>query len=65
MNRTVEGCLEKLREVKRLCELPDGPYMYGELTEAEIEQLERLTSCKDLEEQAAKIPVVTFAAAPF
>ena len=64
VKRTVEGCLEKLREVKRLCELPDGPYMYGELTEAEIEQLERLTSCKDLEEQAAKVPAVTFARLP-
>ena len=64
VNRTVEGCLEKLREVKRLCELSDGPYMYGELTEAEIEQLERLTSCKDLEEQAAKVPAVTFARLP-
>lgn len=64
VNRTVEGCLEKLREVKRLCELPDGSYMYGELTEAEIEQLERLTSCKDLEEQAAKVPAVTFARLP-
>lgn len=64
VNRTVEGCLEKLREVKRLCELPDGPYMYGELTDAEIEQLERLTSCKDLEEQAAKVPAVTFARLP-
>ena len=64
VNRTVEGCLEKLREVKRLCELPDGPYMYGELTEAEIEQLERLTSCKDLEEQAAKVPAVTFTRLP-
>ena len=63
VNRTVEGCLEKLREVKRLGGL-DGPYMYGELTEAEIEQLERLTSCKDLEEQAAKIPAVTFARLP-
>ena len=64
VNRTVEGCLEKLQEVKRLCELPDGPYMYGELTETEIEQLERLTSCKDLEEQAAKVPAVTFARLP-
>lgn len=64
MNRTVEGCLEKLREVKRLCELPDGPYIYGELTDAEIEQLERLTDCKNLEEQAAKIPAVTFARLP-
>ena len=64
VNRTVAGCLEKLQEVKRLCELPDGPYMYGELTDAEIEQLERLTSCKDLEEQAAKVPAVTFGRLP-
>lgn len=64
VNRTVEGCLEKLQEVKQLCELPDGPYMYGELTDAEIEQLERLTDCKNLEEQAAKIPAVTFARFP-
>ncbi len=64
VKRTVEGCLEKLREVKRLCELPDGPYMYGELTDAEIEQLERLTSCKNLEEQAAKVPAVTFGRLP-
>ena len=64
VNRTMEGCLEKLQEVKRLCELPDGPYMYGELTDAEIEQLERLTSCKNLEEQAAKVPAVTFARLP-
>ena len=47
-------------EVKKLCELPDGPYMYGELTEAESEQLERLAACKDLKEQAAKVPAVTF-----
>ncbi len=64
VNRVILGCLEKLREVKRLCELPDGPYMYGELTEAEIEQLERLADCRDLEEQAAKIPAVTFARLP-
>lgn len=64
VNRVLQGCTEKLREVKKLCELPDGPYMYGELTEAEIEQLERLTSCKDLKEQAAKVPAVTFALLP-
>ena len=64
VNRVLQGCTEKLREVKKLCELPDGPYMYGELTDAEIEQLERLTSCKDLEEQAAKVPAVTFARLP-
>ena len=64
VRRVLQGCLEKLREVKKLCELPDGPYMYGELTEAEIEQLERLADCKDLEEQAAKVPAVTFGRLP-
>lgn len=64
VNRVLRGCLEKLREVKKLCELPDGPYMYGELTDAEIEQLERLTACKNLEEQAAKVPTVTFGRLP-
>lgn len=64
VNRVIQGCLEKLREVKKLCELPDGPYMYGELTDAEIEQLERLTSCKNLEEQAAKVPAVAFGRLP-
>ena len=64
VSRVLQGCLEKLREVKKLCELPDGPYMYGELTEAEIEQLERLDACKDLEEQAAKVPAVTFGRLP-
>lgn len=60
VSRVLQGCLEKLEEVKKLCELPDGPYMYGELTEAESEQLERLAACKDLKEQAAKVPAVTF-----
>ena len=64
VSRVLQGCLEKLREVKQLCELPDGPYMYGELTEAEIEQLERLADCKDLEEQAAKVPAVAFGRLP-
>ena len=64
VSRVLQGCLEKLLEVKKLCELPDGPYMYGELTEAESEQLERLAACKDLKEQAAKVPTVTFGRLP-
>ena len=64
VSRVLRGCLEKLREVKKLCELPDGPYMYGELTEGEIEQLERLADCKDLQEQAAKVPAMTFGRLP-
>ena len=64
VSRVLQGCLEKLLEVKKLCDLPDGPYMYGELTEAESEQLERLAACKDLKEQAAKVPAVTFGRLP-
>ena len=64
VSRILQGCLEKLREVKKLCELPDGPYMYGELTEIEMEQMERLADCRDLQEQAAKVPAVTFGRLP-
>ena len=36
------GCVTKLTEALRLCEEPDGPYMYGELLEREREMAERL-----------------------
>ncbi len=40
----LKGCVCKLREAKELCEMPDGPYMYGELIDAELEQLEKLAA---------------------
>lgn len=64
VTRVVQGCLTKMQEVKKLCELPDGPYMYGELADAEIDQLERLTEYQDLKEQAEKIPAMTFGRLP-
>ncbi|MDE7257622.1 MAG: UvrD-helicase domain-containing protein, partial [Lachnospiraceae bacterium] len=36
------GCVAELTEAVRLCEEPDGPYMYGELLEREREMTERL-----------------------
>ena len=45
MRRTrllVEGCAKKLAEAIRMCEEPDGPYMYGELLEREHETVQRL-----------------------
>lgn len=36
------GCVTELSEAVRLCEEPDGPYMYGELLEREREMTERL-----------------------
>ena len=64
LQRMVGGCAEKLRRVRRLCELPDGPYMYGELVDGELEQLERLLACGSLEEYAIKLPAVTFGRLP-
>lgn len=64
VTRVVQGCLTKMQEVKKLCELPDGPYMYGELADAEIDRLERLAEYQDLKEQAEKIPAMTFGRLP-
>ena len=36
------GCVTELTEAVRLCEEPDGPYMYGELLEREREMTESL-----------------------
>lgn len=64
VTRVVQGCLTKMQEVKKLCELPDGPYMYGELADAEIDRLERLAGYRDLKEQSEKIPAMTFGRLP-
>ena len=64
LRRMAAGCAEKLRRVCRLCEVPDGPYMYGELVERELEQLERLSACASLEEWAVKLPAVMFGRLP-
>lgn len=40
--RLVRDCAEKLREARRICEEPDGPYFYGELLEREEEMIEGL-----------------------
>ena len=60
----LEGCYEKLAEVQKLCELPDGPYMYGELVDKELEQLERVMHCDTLEELAVRVPAIVFGRLP-
>ncbi|MGN0167013.1 MAG: helicase-exonuclease AddAB subunit AddA [Acetatifactor sp.] len=54
------GWLGKLKQVQGLCQEPDGPYMYGELVDSEIEQLEKLIKCENLKDYAEKLPTVTF-----
>lgn len=56
----VQGWIHKMERVRALCLEPDGPYMYGELVEEELEQLERLETCADLSGYAAKLPAVQF-----
>lgn len=57
----VQGWIHKMECVQALCLEPDGPYMYGELVERELEQLERLGECTNLAEYAEKLPAVQFA----
>ena len=60
LRKMTDGCIEKLNRVKRLCGEPDGPYMYGELVEQEVERLEALTECRSLSDYEEKLPTVVF-----
>ena len=60
IRRMITGCREKLEQAERLCEEPDGPYMYGELLEKEIGQLERLEGLDSLEKWESAITAVSF-----
>jgi len=60
LHKMAEGCVEKLARVRALCEAPDGPYMYGELVEGELAQLERLLTCSSLEEYGVKLSGIAF-----
>ena len=64
LRRMLAGCVEKLESVKVLCESPDGPYMYGELVDGELEQLARLLDCTSLEEFERRLPAVNFGRLP-
>ena len=58
------GCVEKMRKVQNICEQPDGPYMYGELVDREIEQLEALLKCEALTDLEVKLPAIVFDTLP-
>ena len=60
----LEGCLETCRRIQDICQEPDGPYMYGELADQELEQIESLLTCDTLEEYASRIPAVTYGRLP-
>jgi len=64
VDKLIRGCADKLENVKRLCDEPDGPYMYSELLEQEADMLEGLLGCGSLEDYAAKIAGINFSRLP-
>ncbi len=53
-----------LKQAVDICDLPDGPYMYGELLADELEQIEKLCKLNSPEEFEQYLPAVSFAALP-
>lgn len=54
------GWIEKMKQVQSLCQEPDGPYMYGEMADRELEQLEGLAACQNLKDYETRLPGVSF-----
>lgn len=50
----LDGCIHKLDQAIRLAQMPDGPYVYGELLDGEKEQLEdALEALREMQEADA------------
>ncbi len=52
----LEGVYSSYQFLQQLCQEPDGPHMYGELVDQEMEQIEKLCSITSLEELASRLP---------
>lgn len=60
VSRTVKDCIESMESAVRICEQPDGPYMYAELLEKEAEMLSGLAGIETLSEMETAIDKVRF-----
>ena len=60
LRKMADSCVETMEQIKALCELPAGPYMYGEMAEAEKEMLEGLLQCGSLREWEVALEGVSF-----
>lgn len=56
----IRQCAEWMREMISVCQQPDGPYMYGELADNELEQIEKLVFADSLEKLQQQLPTVVF-----
>ena len=57
---SLHSLIDQISHCIRICEEPDGPYMYGELLEQEKEQLERLVKAENYEECVLLFSAVSF-----
>lgn len=60
LQRTFQALCQDMRRAVAICEEPDGPYMYGETIEKELEALESLLTLSSLEEYAVHVPALSF-----
>ena len=60
----IRGCGDTMKQVQRLCQEPDGPYMYGELADQELQQIENLLKYESLDALSAHLPVIIFGRLP-
>ena len=57
---SLRGLIVQINQCVMMSELPDGPYMYGELLEQEREQLERLLAAQNYEERYLRFSTLSF-----
>ncbi len=54
------GYVQNMEHALRITELPDGPYMYGETIEQEVELLKKLLQCDSLTQWETKLEQIKF-----
>lgn len=64
LKKTVQALYEELQMAIAICEMPDGPYMYGEVLEQEAQQLGKMAEAENLMVFSEKLPAVTFGRLP-
>lgn len=60
IRESIQDINSKYTECLRICEMPDGPYMYGELLEKEQAQIQKLLDIDTFSEMAEKISTIQF-----
>ncbi|MCM1144127.1 MAG: helicase-exonuclease AddAB subunit AddA [Blautia sp.] len=58
--RLLQGLIDRIGQCIKICEEPDGPYMYGEILDTEYEMLERLAATQTYEERQRMFETVSF-----